>query len=115
MNRINERDTDVICGILDHCDRIEDIIQRIDCSWDEYSKDIVFKDAVKMNVFQIGELSNRLSDEFKENTQEIPWHKIYGIRNIIAHGYVMVDERIMWNTIIKDIPELKEKLLVFVE
>lgn len=115
MKTISERDVDIICSILDHCDRITEIVKRIDSSWEKYSKDIVFKDAIKMNIFQIGELSNHLSDEFKELTAEISWHKIYGTRNIIAHGYIMIDERIIWNTVLKDIPELKNKLLVLLE
>ncbi len=47
-----------------------------------------------MNVFQIGEASNRLSDECKENMSLIPWYEIYGTRNVIAHGYVKVKNEI---------------------
>ena len=36
--------------------------------------------------------------------------RIYGIRNVIAHAYVIVDKRTIWETAEKDIPDLRERL-----
>lgn len=110
MNTPTDRDLDYIAAILDHCDRIEEILKRLDYSKDRYNGDPVFQDAVKMNIFQIGELSNQISDELKEAVSDLPWHQMYGARNIIAYGYAKVDEDIIWDTCIHDIPELKKKL-----
>ena len=63
-----------------------------------------------MNIFQIGELSNHLSDELKESFPDIPWHNIYGIRNIIAHAYIIVDKSKIWETAENDVPVLYKKI-----
>ncbi len=41
---------------------------------------------------------------------DIPWRQIKGMRNIYAHDYDIIDNDIIWETITKEIPELKEKL-----
>ena len=96
MTNMQERDADVLAAMLDFCDRIVGIMERLGYNKEKYSEDYVFQDAIKMNVFQIGELSNQVSDECKEALPQIPWHQIYGTRNIIAHGYMKVSEDIIW-------------------
>lgn len=110
MNPSNNRDLDYVAAILDHCDRIEEILKRLDHSKNLFDSDPVFQDAINMNIFQIGELSNQISDVFKENMPDIPWHEMYGARNVIAHGYIKVDKSMIWDTCKKDIPTLKQLL-----
>ena len=46
----------------------------------------------------------------------IPWRAIIGMRNLHAHDYENVDLEIVWNTLLEDIPVLKqslEKLLIY--
>jgi len=40
-------------------------------------------DAVVRNFEIIGEASNNLPDEIKDKYPEIPWRKMYGLRNLI--------------------------------
>ena len=110
MGKISDRDMDNLAAILDYCDRINDIVERFGNTLEQYCGDADFRDAAMMNIFQIGEISNRLSDECKEELSAIPWNAIYGTRNIIAHGYVSVNDEIIWNVIEKDIPELQEEI-----
>lgn len=63
-----------------------------------------------MCIIQMGELANRLSDEAKESSRNIPWRVIRGMRNLHAHDYEIVDLKIVWNTLMEDIPALKKKL-----
>ena len=45
-----------------------------------------------MNFIVIGEMADKLSDDFKLKTQEnVDWLKIKSFRNIIAHNYFGVD------------------------
>ena len=111
MANISERDIDTMVTILDHCDRIEEYIERFGKDYSVYQNDFVYQDAVKMRLFQIGECSNRISEEGKQLMRNIPWHKIYGLRNIIGHGYEKIVEQRIWGTIIYDIPELKQGIL----
>ncbi len=48
--------------------------------------------------------------EIKENFPEIPWGKIQGIRNVLIHEYFRLDEKIIWQTVQIDIPNLKRLL-----
>ena len=105
MININERDRGNLERMLIHCRRIEDAKRRFGNTAETFSSDYDYQDVVNMNVFQLGEITNQLSDELKESIPEIPWHKIYGIRNIIAHAYVIVDSRTIWETIQTDIPD----------
>jgi len=110
MRELSERDKDNLAAILDYCDRISSIVERFGDSFEKYSADADYRDAVLMNVFQIGEASNRLSDECKEIMNAIPWHEIYGTRNVIAHGYVKVKDEIIWEIVKKDVPLLKQEI-----
>ena len=38
----------------------------------------------------------------------VPWGRVFGMRNFLAHEYVEVDEEAIFSTIKEDIPELKE-------
>jgi uncharacterized protein with HEPN domain len=48
----------------------------------------------------IGEAFARLRREFPEEADALPQiHRIIGLRNIIAHGYDVVDHLIIWDVI----------------
>ena len=113
MKTLTERDRDRIAAILDHCDRIEEALSRLHHSKEEYDRDVLLQDAVKMNIFQIGELANTVSDAGKTQFPEIPWHLIIGTRNVIAHAYQKVSEDVIWNTACRDVPLLKKSLEPF--
>ncbi|MBQ4281546.1 MAG: DUF86 domain-containing protein [Spirochaetales bacterium] len=106
----DERDYGIVLRMIEHCNRIEEIRERLGNSFETFISDSVYEDAINMNIFQIGELSNQLSVGFKKSIPDIPWHRIYGIRNVIAHAYVIVDKRTIWETAEKDIPDLRERL-----
>ena len=106
----DDRDYSIILRMIEHCKRIEEIRNRLGNCFESFVSDPICSDAVNMNIFQIGELSNQLSERLKENIPDVPWHRIYGIRNVIAHAYVIVDKRTIWETAEKDIPDLRERL-----
>jgi uncharacterized protein with HEPN domain len=58
----------------------------------------------------IGEAAKHLSDELKENFSEVEWNQITGMRNVFVHEYFGIDTSIVWQIIINDIPNLKEKI-----
>ena len=96
MRELSDRDKDNLAAILDYCDRIISIVERFGSSFEQFNQDEDYRDAVLMNVFQIGEATNRLSDDCKEIMNSVPWHEFYGARNVIAHGYIKVKNEIIW-------------------
>lgn len=60
-----------------------------------------------MNFILIGEMVSKLSDQFKNENQEIEWWKIKGLRNIISHNYFGVDAEEVWQIMNTKLPELK--------
>jgi uncharacterized protein with HEPN domain len=72
------------------------------------------RDAVAFNLIAIGEICVRLGEPFHDTHPGIPWAEVIAQRNIIAHGYDIIDMSVLAATIEKDIPALiaeAEKLL----
>jgi uncharacterized protein with HEPN domain len=57
-------------------------------------------DAVLMQIIVIGESCSRLNAiEYCQTHSSIPWSKIRGMRNLIAHDYARVDPIEVWNAV----------------
>lgn len=70
----------------------------------------MIKDAVVRNIEIIGEASNRVSAEIKQNSENIPWTKLRGIRNRIVHDYFGIDYKIIWFISANELDPLKNNL-----
>lgn len=71
-------------------------------------------DACTMRLQVIGEHVGKLMKyESKPltNYPQIPWHAIYGLRNLISHEYANIDEAIVFSTIKNDLTKLKEVII----
>ena len=67
-------------------------------------------DACLINLQQIGELANKIDEQFKTSHSDVPWNEMRGLRNIIAHNYDGVNVFHIWNTINNDLPDLQRQL-----
>jgi uncharacterized protein with HEPN domain len=47
----------------------------------------------------IGEAARRVSRELHDEHPEIPWQNIAGIRHEVVHGYLGVDDDIVWQVV----------------
>jgi uncharacterized protein with HEPN domain len=77
---------------------------------DDYLADEDFRLATERRLEVIGEAARRLSAEFRNARSAIPWGKVIGLRNFIAHEYDDVDDVLIWNLCITEIPKLIESL-----
>ncbi|WP_417158755.1 DUF86 domain-containing protein [Spirulina subsalsa] len=66
------------------------------------------KSAILYQVIVIGEATKRLSTDFRNTYNHIPWKDIAGMRDILAHQYDRVNLETLWDVIQYDIPELME-------
>jgi uncharacterized protein with HEPN domain len=71
--------------------------------------------AVLHQIFLIGEAAARLPEEIRNQTPNVPWEEIIGMRNIIAHGYFEVDLEVPWKTVRLDLPPLREQMRKLLE
>ena len=54
----------------------------------------------------LGEAASKISPDFCRRHSDIPWGKIAGTRNRLAHGYFDVDLDIIWQIITTQLPPL---------
>ena len=67
-------------------------------------------DAILMNLHVIGEAVKNLPQETRERYPDVPWRRISGMRDFVAHVYFALDLDIVWDSIRSDVPELLERV-----
>lgn len=99
----------LLLDIVISCEEILEFHEGID--FDQYQEDRKLQLATERQFEIIGEALTRLdridSSSLKAN---IPDYKsIIGFRNVIAHGYDVVDHAVLWDFAINKVPELMER------
>lgn len=79
-------------------------------TYESFEMDSMVVEACVFNLGQIGEYANKISGDFKNAHSEIPWSKLYGLRNRIVHDYEGVNLVLIWDIICDDLVELKKQL-----
>ena len=68
------------------------------------------QDAVIRNLQTLAESTQRLSQAAKDAEPTVPWRKVSGLRNVLAHGYLSVDLEVVWSIVAEDLPALEEAI-----
>jgi len=83
----------------------------LDMGENEYSADLKTQSAVERQFEIIGEALNRIKKIDSSLLDRVDnWREIIGFRNVIAHGYDVVEDEIVWNSVKEDIPVLLDQL-----
>jgi uncharacterized protein with HEPN domain len=98
--------------------RLEDIIDAISkieryvsgMGFEMFESDERTIDAVLRNMEIIGEAARYVPTGVEDSYIEIPWSKMRGIRNVVAHEYFGVSLPIIWRTLKEDLPPLVPQL-----
>jgi uncharacterized protein with HEPN domain len=80
----------------------------------EFLEDIKTQSAVLHQLMVMGEAVKRLSPEYRNEHSHIPWKVMAGMRDVLIHGYDIVDLNEVWKTVDGDVPQilpLLEKLI----
>lgn len=66
--------------------------------------------AVERVMELVGEAARRVSPECQATNSQVPWRRIVGLRNVLAHEYGEINGRRLWQTVNEDIPTLVANL-----
>lgn len=99
--------------ILDSIEKIEKFTK--DISKRQFLKSLKTQDAVIRRLEIIGEAAKNISGDVKKQYEFIPWKKITGSRDVLIHDYFEVDIESVWDTVTKDIPQLKQDIKKLLE
>jgi len=104
------KDQHCLESVIESIDRIIEYTSGIE-SADDFNNDYRNFDATMMNFVVIGEMVDKISDDFKMEHPGIEWIKIKGFRNIVAHDYFGIDAEEVWQIIKNKIPSLRSDIL----
>ena len=74
---------------------------------EEFENDLKTISAVLHQLLVLGEAVKRLSVEFVAAHPQVPWSLIAGMRDVLIHGYDIVDLDEVWRTVAHDLPALR--------
>ena len=79
-------------------------------SYDAFIDDRDAIDVVLFNLIVIGEAASQAPPDIVASLTGVPWNKIKGMRNAIAHGYFALDLEVVWSTASWHVPDLIAEL-----
>ncbi|MBN1647822.1 MAG: DUF86 domain-containing protein [Spirochaetales bacterium] len=105
-----QRDIKTYCSdILESIDKIGKFIE--DMSFQKYTENSLVKSAVERQFEIIGESLSRISRYFPQKFSEISnGRNIIDFRNIISHGYDVIEDSIVWDIIKNHLPGLEKEM-----
>ena len=93
---------------------IQDSIQHVEDyttgGKDEFFNDRKTQDAVVRNLEIMGEAVKKLSEPLKRSYPTISWKRIAGMRDKMIHEYFGVNLNLVWDTVERDLPDLKQRI-----
>lgn len=98
--------------ILESISLIQDWSRSVTCPQDFLTSPhaVMVFNACVMRLQVIGEDVGKLlksNASLLQPYNHIPWHAIYGMRNIISHEYANIDEEVIYQVIRDELPKLK--------
>lgn len=102
--------TPVLQDIVTLIDRIDSQLAGLDETAFRASADI--QDATAYRLQHIGEAVKRLPDSFKVAHPDIPWARIVGMRNLLAHQYFAFDPALAWQTVQQSLSILRAQCMI---
>ena len=114
MPNYSHKDFSCVLNILESIKKIQEYSSNYQNADDFYSDSKSF-DAVMMNFVVIGEMADKLSDKFIEETNDkIDWLKVRAFRNIIAHNYFGIDAEEVWQIVQSSLVKLQTGLTMLI-
>ena len=91
--------------MLQSMNRIEEYLESMD--FKAFKKTYMVVDATIRNFEVIGEAAKNVPTHIRLKYPEIPWTKMYGLRNLITHEYFGIDYEMIWEIARRNLPQNK--------
>lgn len=102
---MNNKDLQIIYFINKHYQKLKEELDII-CDYDEFQKNTIVKKAIILDLIQIGENVNKLSEKVKQMLNKFEVKGVIGFRNYLVHGDGFIDDQIIWEAIQYSLPKL---------
>lgn len=79
-------------------------------SREQFLADLRTLDAVVRNLEILGEACRQMPAEILQENPQIPWRRIAGLRNRLAHEYFDLDYELIWVVVRRELPLLTKQL-----
>ena len=97
-----------ISDMIGFCERILAFTQGTDRT--EFPADAMRYDATVRNIELVGEAATHVPESVRRDHPEIPWRMMIATRNQLIHGYLGIDDDVLWSIVQTDIPTLLANL-----
>ncbi len=97
-----------IQDMIEFAERVLSYTQGMD--QDAFIADRRTYDATLRNIELIGEAATHVPGHVRDAHPQIEWRSIVGARNRLAHGYLGIDDDVVWDIVETDIPRVLAQL-----
>lgn len=105
------KNIDLLKHISRYCDEILQTHNTFGDNFENFRKNKDYFKSISMSLLQIGELANHLSNDLTKKHSDIPWAKIVGLRNIIVHGYGILETETIWEVSKENVTALQKRCI----
>lgn len=79
-------------------------------SAEQFAANELVTDAVLRNLELLGEAAKQIPDTVRQRHPDVPWRRITGLRDVLAHAYFGLEDATIWQIVTNSIPELSAQL-----
>ena len=99
-----------ISKIIEYTDKMLDYVKQTGLTREIVIENETVRWTLTTPLYNIGEHTYYLSDEFKTKHNDIPWGKIAGLRHRLVHDYEDTNWNIVCDIIFDILPEFRKQL-----
>ena len=97
-----------VADMREFCARVAEYTDGL--SREEFEKTQLVYDATLRNLELIGEAARHVPEEARAKAPDIPWRRVVAVRNILIHGYLGIDNDVIWDFVRNEIGKLLRAL-----
>lgn len=77
---------------------------------DRFRENPTLRPAFVRSLEVMGEATKQLSPEFRGAHPEVPWSEMARMRDRLIHGYVSIDDLLVWQAVRQEVPQVRSAI-----